>query len=319
MIRYWYREIAKSINDAGFVLLRFDSRGVGSGLECDKAFKHKVNPWEYISGNSHCYDREAARTSTFLNKEDDFISIVEMLSKDSRFDISRLLIVAHSEGGYHTANLIQQCRINPKGIIFLNTPMESTKDILYWQEVDQYVDWMRRLIKEHHGYVKNEDITNRLKLDKPTSTKMILSQGNGWSREELTEFRKMLDVNYKDFVQKVLDSPKENQTIGSMGGIINNLELGSISYIQYMMTNQTRPIDQLANFKGKLSFIYGRLDQNVPYQKQVDLINKNSEINKKSKVIILDVDHNFASPDGHVDQKSFRTIVQEVQLMTAPL
>jgi pimeloyl-ACP methyl ester carboxylesterase len=314
--KYWYRIVAEKLSEAGFSVIRYDNRGIGSGLECDKVAGNSADPWMYAAGPYHCYDTIAAVTTSFKSKREDLLSVFKMIARDKRLDAKRAIVIAHSEGAFHIASLISQKACSPAGVVFIGGPSDSPSAIYDWQHIDRQVEWMKKVIINNNNYASNKDILERYNNEVKGYDKPIVSDGDGWALSDLPTIRERLTVIEKEGKSRILSQPGTGIAFGSIEDLIKNIPMASAAYFQSLMSDETRVIDGLHRYSGRMTFLYGENDIVIPWKRQIELINETTWEHSLPNVIeIEDMDHNMAKPDGTINDQSLRILVNEVEKM----
>lgn len=310
-----YKTIAESVAYNGFAVVRFDSRGIGSGNECERAIGIIDNPLQYINGGKFCYDAVAAATSTIESKTEDILAIVNMLKNNSRLDMQNAIFLAHSEGGLHVANLIQRSLINPAGVLFLSSPADSASAIFRWQNVDRIYELIAKMIQRGGGKVSDSELAKYFALEGPGIAPPLFSGKDGWSLATLPMLRTRLLERYEQGKKIILSSPAEAGVLGSMGADINGITVSSVSHMQWFAQNGDRLVDDVAKYQGQLMFIYGQRDKLLSVADAGALVRKSLP---RAKVVVIDeMDHVVALPDGHMSPQGMKAILKAVSSIAA--
>jgi pimeloyl-ACP methyl ester carboxylesterase len=315
--KYWYRIVAEKLSEAGFSVIRYDNRGIGSGLECDKAAGCSADPWVYAAGPYHCYDKIAAVTTSFNSKREDLLSVFKMIARDKRLDAKRTIVIAHSEGAFHIASLISRKAISPAGVVFIGGPVDSPAALYDWQHVERQVEWMKKVISNNDNYASNKDILERYNIEVKGYDKPIASDSDGWALTDLPTIRERLTVMEKEGKSRILSQPGTGIAIGNIEDLITNIPVASASYFQSLMSDETRAIDGLQQYSGSMTFLFGKNDIVIPWKRQIDLIQENTWEHLPPNIVeVDDMDHNLANPDGTINKEGLEIIVDEVRKMS---
>lgn len=312
--KFWYRALANAMVDLGFAVVRYDNRGLSSGLECDRILGRQATPDEYIASNGRCYNPSFMATTTFDTKRQDIIALFEMVKNDERLDARRSIVVAHSEGGLHVATLIGKNKIHPAGVVFVGAPVESAAAIAQWQHVDREVDWMADLIKRSGGFVSNVEAAKYYATDGRDYDRPFISLEGGWGKRKLPELQTQLKELFDTQVSESLSVPPDTPMTGTIDNLLNGVVLGPAKYFQSMMSDKIKPIDALANYSGKMVFIYGGRDIKLSPGRQINLIKASPKVASRSRIVLLKLlDHNLALPDGRLGSTGIHAVVEAVE------
>lgn len=312
--KFWYRALANALVAAGFAVIRYDNRGMTSSLECERLLGGEVTPAEYIASGNRCYNPIFASTITFTAKQQDLLTLFEMVKKDRRLDVRRSIVIAHSEGGVQIAALVSRSKINPPRIIFIGTPVECLDVTARWQHVDRQVEWMGDLIDRSGGFVSNLDAAEFYQTHGEGFDRPLISFDGGWSKSKLPELRKQLNELQDMRINESRSVPGDTPIVGTIDNVLDGVVIGAAKYFQSMMADKVGLGDALANYKGKLVFIYGERDIKVSAVRQIHLIKASAALSVRSKTLLLrQLDHNLALPDGALAAAGIDAVVREAQ------
>jgi pimeloyl-ACP methyl ester carboxylesterase len=316
--KYWYRLVAESLSEAGFSVVRYDNRGIGRGLECDKIAGKPADPWVYAAGPYGCYDKVAAITTSFETKRQDLLSIFKMIARDKRLDARKAIVVAHSEGAFHIASLICRKKALPAGILFISSPGDSPAALYDWQHLDRQVEWMQKVITNHGDFASNSEILDAYNNDVKGYDKPIVADGDGWALKDLPIVRERLTAMEKEGKFIILSMPENAITYGNIENVIINIPMASARYHQSLMSDSTKVVGCLQNYAGKMTFLFGKDDIVIPWKREVELIQQTTWTHATPNIVEIDeMDHNLAKPDGVINDEALKTIVDEIKKMNA--
>lgn len=311
--KFWYKTLSQVLVNAGFATVRYDERGIGSGLECDRILGVQAGPDMYIESGGRCYDAQAAATTTFATKRQDIASVMTMVGTDKRLDGRRSIIIAHSEGGVHLAALLGQALIHPAGIVLIGVPVESLDSVHRWQHIDRQWDWMARLVDQNGGSISNAAAEKYYQESPAAYDRPIVATEGSWSRKNLPELRNRLVQIRDNDVAAAFAAPAGGLATGTMDNAIEGVVVGASEYYQLLVTDNVSAIGALTGYSGAITFIYGGRDTSVPSRRQVNLIRQSATLNSHAKVVFLEeVDHNLAGADGHVVPAGINAVVDAV-------
>jgi uncharacterized protein len=135
-------QIAEYLSDRGFVVLRYDKRGIGENMTIVDS-----NVWGNMTFNDLKHDAETA---------------LNLLIQQPEVDPKRISIIGHSEGTIITPRVAIDNPDKVKNIILMGTAAQNlVRDILRFQVVDLPLEYaMKFLDRNHTGMISIEQIAN---------------------------------------------------------------------------------------------------------------------------------------------------------------
>jgi alpha-beta hydrolase superfamily lysophospholipase len=133
-------QIAEYLSDRGFVVLRYDKRGIGENMTIVDS-----NVWGNLTFNDLKHDAEIA---------------LNLLIQQPEVDPKRISIIGHSEGTIITPRVAIDNPTKVKNIILMGTAAQNlVRDILRFQVVDLPLEYaMKVLDRNHTGSISIEQI-----------------------------------------------------------------------------------------------------------------------------------------------------------------
>ena len=138
-----FAQLANAVADAGFLVIRFDKRGIGQSGGRDES-------------------------ATIADYADDVRAVVKYLEKRKDVDPKRVALVGHSEGGFVSMLAASEERKNVAAIALIATPGTTGADLVLEQQ--------RHLLDGMN--LPDEEKQRRMDLQKRIQAAVI--SGNGW-------------------------------------------------------------------------------------------------------------------------------------------
>jgi uncharacterized protein len=134
-------QIAEYLSDRGFVVLRYDKRGIGENMTIVDS-----NVWGNLTFNELKHDAERA---------------LNLLIQQPEVVPKRISIIGHSEGTIITPRVAIDNPTKVKNIVLMGTAAQNlVRDILRFQVVDLPLEYaMKVLDRNHTGLISIEQIT----------------------------------------------------------------------------------------------------------------------------------------------------------------
>jgi pimeloyl-ACP methyl ester carboxylesterase len=161
--------VARSVNHAGYAVLRFDKRGVvgvGPVLSEDPAQLNPERPYQQIL-------RDAAAAIRFAQD-------------DEHVDADRLFLLGHSEGTQVASNLAADPHgygiVEPAGVIAMGVVGAEPREVLYYQAVGRWLERLHeRFDADHDGRLTAAELTDGVhgRPEDPAATLLDGDRVNG--------------------------------------------------------------------------------------------------------------------------------------------
>lgn len=311
-----FKKLASRINNQNIVVVRYDYRGV----KCSKRTAPKCKSCQsateiYKSYYSYCVDPNVRAKVTPYTIRDDIITVYNFTRNHENIDPTRFAIMAHSEGTLHVAKLVSDKKISPTAMIMLGMMAESPKEIIHWQSVDRNVDSIFKYDTNNNGLI---ELNERSRY---CSGKEILS-------DRCNEFLPQIDMldravitssveqNFKKAVEPVLNTPDSEPFPNSV------MPMASFAWWKMFYMDNIRPIDELYEYDGKISFNNGDLDSQTPGLREIPIVLENQLKFKRAPHVNLfhGVGHGFGNHGtfGPMTEKSIQQILKEIEWLFQP-
>jgi uncharacterized protein len=160
-------QIAQYLSERGFVVLRYDKRGVGAN--------HTIldsNVWANATANDLIQDSKKA---------------LNVLMQQPEVDAKRITIIGHSEGTIYAPRVAIDNPTKVKNIILMGTLAQNpVKDLYYYQVVISPLEYTKQVLdKNHTGLISIEQLATDLVVRKFLVPLSVLST-NG-NTEDITK------------------------------------------------------------------------------------------------------------------------------------
>lgn len=265
-----YRDLAREVVAAGFVVVRYDNRGVrcnemtmpphpGFTSELEAA-RHYLNA---------CVDLDVRRTVTVRTQMDDVEDVWAFAIHHPKIDPTRVVIWAHSEGGLNVARLLGARRIDPRGVVCVGTAAESPAAVFHFSAVDRYAEHVMGWDSDGDGRVTAQDVERQFPDDAlfaavGVTRDVVAPPDGGWTSTALrARFQKIFEeIKTAAFAQPD-DAPYPN------GGAEFRMVAASNNWWRQWFEDSTPMIDHLAGYGGPASLHFGKIDSQCPGQRQL--------------------------------------------------
>jgi alpha-beta hydrolase superfamily lysophospholipase len=130
---FW--QISQYLSERGFVVLRYDKRGVGA--------------------NSQIIDTNVWGNVTFEDLKNDAEIALGILTQQPEVDPSKITLIGHSEGTIIAPRIVidQENKTNPttiKNIVLMGSVAQNVVDLLHFQMVDNYLAYTNQVLDRNH-------------------------------------------------------------------------------------------------------------------------------------------------------------------------
>ncbi len=317
-----FRRLAHRVVQAGFVVARYDNRGV-TGHELSIGLtRDSIDPEgdtdQYFK---QCVDVSVRRTVTPESLFDDAELVYRFVEQHPHVDASRIAVFAHSEAGIHLCRLIGAQRVNPQGIVIAGTPVGSPIEVLRWQMIDRYVEVVMSWDSDGDGRVSAADVASSFGdsfLIEVGLTEVDLAPPNGhWERQELLAF---FTARHEEEKAKTLNIPDDAPYPQVDDESRPDFVLASNRWWKQWFADETSTLDLLRDFKGHLSFHFGEIDRQFSPDSEVERIGaETKQLSTVPKVTLHPGrGHAFATAKpiaGPMDQEAEDILVDDITTM----
>ena len=316
-----YRRIAQRVHSEGFIVARYDNRGV-TGNEFTMGLKKDSSDPEGDTKRylECCVNSEIRRSVTPETLTSDVATVFHYLKQHPQVDPSNIVLFAHSEGGIHVARLIGCNRIDPKGIVFAGATTGSPRDVTKWQMVDRYVDELLRWDSDGDGRITASDIEESYSTsfvgEVGISQEELLQDGIFWTEKDARNFFAAKYLEQKVAVMKCPDElPFPDCGEGDLSYIV-----ASHRWLKTFFSDRTSMISLLKNYSGQVAYHFGALDRQLPVQREVDNIKSYAASMSCDPKILIHHNHGHAfgfskAINGPMDLKAEELFVEEIVQM----
>lgn len=252
-------ELASAFLEAGYIYLTTNYRGMKSGYQCLR--EKQVKPIEFID---ECIDIEVRKTIDFEKIESDIELALERIQTSDELKSYPLIVAAISEGGVHISRLVQQKKIDPKGIIGIGVPTTSMLDnikdqlslnvqlriVLNSLKKNKVKEFCPADIKKTLPYIRNEiDQILRNNLFQVCRRKSEISMYMRKAYDLANEQLRVMVSNPTPFGGNVFDVAVD--------------EFVGFKWLLDALNDQDDLASKLAHYEGGLILIYGEYDSTI--------------------------------------------------------
>jgi dienelactone hydrolase len=268
-----FKLIAERLTKEGYAVVRFDTRAVKCAIECPHC-KDEAKSWL-----EKCIDQELALTEDMETIVDDIHSVYQYARMHPGLDSDRFSFVTHSAGLPYTAKLLDQNRIDIKAIVALSGHVQSTADLVSWQNTIGHVEAAKRCDKNRDGLLTKPEIegcSNQDRLSGPVlgvdekgvRIKEIETTWLDNQRHYLQRQSQIWNDNKKELWRK----PSTPPGIGAFGFLIE-------------MANGKKPvIDSLSSAGIRTFFYWGGKDPLFDIPRQIEIVKKS--LDEKGRFVV---------------------------------
>ncbi|MGZ5471781.1 MAG: alpha/beta hydrolase family protein [Nitrososphaeraceae archaeon] len=189
-------QIAEYLSDRGFVVLRYDKRGIGENMTIVDS-----NVWGNLTFNDLKHDAERA---------------LNLLIQQPEVDPKRISIIGHSEGTIITPRVAIDNPTKVKNIILMGTAAQNlVRDILRFQVVDLPLEYaMKVLDRNHTGLISIEQIAKDPLLSSYLESTILHSNNNTKAiiKNQTEKFDTSSQISIQKQIRPALIKYYENET-----------------------------------------------------------------------------------------------------------
>ena len=314
--KFWYRDLALHLAKKGYRVVRFDNRGLGSILRCEKQIGRPLKLTEYAF-NPDCFDLNAAGTTTSETRTDDLMQVINMVER--RWNSSSLVMITHSEGIIPTAKLTQMGKIHPLAMVFIGGFASSSSDLFHWQLVDREIEWLQDIADRHNGLITNADI-DKLPYEKTRHygpMELLKWETESFDARNLGAIKSRLEARYeRELKELVTASPDTTQSINLSDNALANVPVTKASYVADLLSDKTSILDRIKDYRGKVTYIFGQDDVLINVDAQMRYIASSTQPEHLSTIKVQNMNHSLSNPDGSLNRNGLAAIMQAVEVAT---
>lgn len=316
-----YLRIARRIRDSGFVVARYDNRGVTGNEFRIGLTSNRTDPVadteRYLKT---CIDADIRRSVTAETLAADSASVFRYVAERRGVDPGSIVVFAHSEGGLHVARSIGNGTINPKGIVFAGTTILSPVANMKWQMVDRYVQEVLGWDRDHDGRVSDDDVAqafgDSFLAEVGFSEEALHPNRDHWSQAELSAYFADGYENEK----RVALSAADDAPYPCAGYDDQRYVVASNRWYKQWFVDETPTLDLLCDYHGRIALHYGEIDRQVSIGRETDYIETfTGKMIREPKVVIhRSRGHAFAFSKpfaGPMDDESEDVLAGEIVAM----
>lgn len=311
--KFWYRDVAFRLADRGYRVVRFDNRGLGSVLRCEKQLGRQVQLDEYFF-NTDCLDLNAAGTTSSDTRVQDLMTVIDMAR--TKWSTDSFILLTHSEGVVPTSKLIEMGKINPLALVFISGFASSSRDLMHWQFVDREIEWLQDIANQHNGVIRNADI-DKLPATKTVHyepMKMLKWESETFGVQNLDAIRARLEERYQNDLKKLLAAPSDaKQYVTVSGGALVRIPVSSLGYITDLLSDKTSILDRIKDYPGSVTYVLGTEDVLVNTAAQARQIASAKHPVRMSAMMINGMDHWLSNPDHSLNEPGMTAVIQAVE------
>jgi len=190
-------QIADYLSDRGFVVLRYDKRGIGENMTIVDS-----NIWGNMTFNDLKHDAESA---------------LNLLIQQPEVDPKRISIIGHSEGTIITPRVAIDNPDKVKNIVLMGTAAQNlVRDILRFQVVDLPLEYaMKVLDRNHTGLISIEQITKDPLLSSYLESTILHTDNNTTKaiiKNQTEKFETSSQISIQKQIRPALIKYYENET-----------------------------------------------------------------------------------------------------------
>jgi hypothetical protein len=189
-------QIAEYLSDRGFVVLRYDKRGIGENMTIVDS-----NVWGNLTFNDLKQDAERA---------------LNLLIQQPEVDPKRISIIGHSEGTIITPRVAIDNPTKVKNVVLMGTAAQNlVRDILRFQVVDLPLEYaMKVLDRNHTGLISIEQITKDPLLSSYLESTILHTNNNTKAiiKNQTEKFDTSSQISIQKQIRPALIKYYENET-----------------------------------------------------------------------------------------------------------
>jgi uncharacterized protein len=189
-------QIAEYLSDRGFVVLRYDKRGIGENMTIVDS-----NVWGNLTFNDLKHDAEKA---------------LNLLIQQPEVDPKRISIIGHSEGTIITPRVAIDNPTKVKNIVLMGTAAQNlVRDILRFQVVDLPLEYaMKVLDRNHTGSISIQQIAKDPLLSSYLESTILHTDNNTKAiiKNQTEKFDTSSQISIQKQIRPALIKYYENET-----------------------------------------------------------------------------------------------------------
>lgn len=195
-----FKDLSQALNARGIATLRFDYRGVHCSFEtmpiCELCKTDEEQRQLYFN---MCHNNAIRKSVTPLTLRSDFRQVYDWGIQHPNIDPNQVIVFAHSEGSLHTAHLIGEKQIKPKGVVLMGGIFSPIQSIIRWQYVDRTAMIYKSLDANKDNFLSRAEISSGT----PNAPLLANSEKEKWTFEEVEN---ELSTAYEEVKQNTLQA-----------------------------------------------------------------------------------------------------------------
>ncbi len=263
-----FKKISEQLTSQGFAVARFDYRGI----KCNKKTMpicHNCSEEQIMAHFiKHCVDPNVRKSVSPANIREDIESVYKFAASYAKNKGVEVFTLGHSEGSLHISKLIQENRIQPKGVLFLGGMAESIASTFEWQVSLRLIDAPSSLDINNDGKIDNSEIAIAYK-NEPTNLARLsvedLISPDGYV--DLIGLAEEGALSYQYMMNEAMRKNDSDPFRDSDGTII-----ASYSWWKMFFLDNTSVSDYLSDYMGRVVYLNGDKDVQVDFNRQKNLI-----------------------------------------------
>lgn len=307
-----FLELSLAFTRSGSAVVRTDKRGILYDKRKNQIGREnirKAGGWLNGDVESPWFDETALSSVSSSSGVEDLSIVIEFVRQ--KFPTLPIVIVAHSEGVLIASKYLESNSVDL--LVAICGPMESPKSLIEWQYSDRIADSMLMMDLNNDTIVTNEEVKksyHSVPAAVLNNINMFLSHKGQFDRTRISNTRRYWTEMYQKERKKALSQdPSIPFYYGSSTVIFSSYDWWQQWFID------DRPVaDRLANYPGKKVMIYGESDGQVPYGRQLAVLEQTA-FKSEPTIIVLEGGHTLGSHVvyGPISRNSIKRIVSATQ------
>ncbi|MFT6661519.1 MAG: pimeloyl-ACP methyl ester carboxylesterase [Maricaulis maris] len=259
-----FRDLAHRLVERGYPVVRYAKRGVNCDPNKARLFQNIEMPVDVavVTEGSQCLDPHILAGVSTETMVQDLATAYHVAEREHPC----VIVLGHSEGFANVAMAIATGEINPCGIVGIGALLESPATVLEWQMVDRVADSLNQMDQDQDGVTTNQEVRvgyARSWASVFGNMSALLAPSGAWTSEQIEAVRQAWRTMYQASRDEAL--AQDPGTLFEMQG----RPIASYRWWQSWFTETTPVAENLKNYSGPVTFIYGDLDSQTPPERQL--------------------------------------------------